>query len=396
MEVATMTQARLAWAIAVLDVVVFLAMSLHPSDGGYLAILLYVVGIASFAGVGALLITRVPANPIGVLLLVSATVLVAAIAIGTYADVGGALVSPWPAIQVARLLGNSLFIYAVAIAFIGVPLVFPDGRLPSRRFRWVVRLAVADLVAWTVLGLQPEAGIGGPDALAWVWSALLAFVVVATLICLVGAVLAIGLRFGRGDPVQRQQVKWLIADVAVAAVLLPLAVALNPASPELAGTLSGFAIIAMFALPIVIGVAILRYRLYEIDRIVSRTIGWAASTAMVVGLFGAGLVALETLLAGVTQGSTLAVAGSTLAAFAAFQPIRRHVQSFVDRRFDRARYDAARIAGAFAARLRGQLELGAVEAELVATTASALRPAGAGLWLRDRTSQPRRRSAVAP
>lgn len=130
------------------------------------------------------------------------------------------------------------------------------------------------------------------------------------------------------------------------------------------------------------GVAILRYRLYEIDRLISRTIGWAIVTGLLVAVFAGAVVGLQALLAGFTQGQTLAVAASTLVAFALFQPVRRQVQRAVDRRFDRARYDAERTAGAFADRLRDETDIETVTADLTATTRAALAPAGLGIWIR--------------
>jgi hypothetical protein len=359
-----MSRGRLAWTIAVLDVIAFLVTSLHPSDGGVGATILYAAGIASFAGMGALLVTRVPGNPIGVLLLASGTVLVAAILVGAYADVGAARIPPWPGSGVARLIGNTMFIYPFVIALIGVPLVFPNGRLPSPRFRWVVRITIADMVAWSILGtlFGQEARRTDPTlaALAPVFSAVETFILVATLVSFGAAVVAVWLRFRRGDPVQRQQVKWLAAVVGLAAAVIPLSLLLTDSNPDLANALSSVAVMTLFALPVVIAIAVLRYRLYEIDRIISRTIGWAVVSGVLVAVFAGLVVGLQGLLSGVTQGQTLAIAASTLVAFALFQPLRQRVQRAVDRRFNRARYDSDRIAVAFATRLRDQVELEAV------------------------------------
>ena len=135
-------------------------------------------------------------------------------------------------------------------------------------------------------------------------------------------------------------------------------------------------------MPIAIGVAILRYRLYDIDRLISRTVGWAIVTLVLLAVFGAGIVAIQAILVGVTQGETLAVAASTLAAFALFQPVRRRVQKAVDRRFDRARYDAARVVDGFSERLRDQLELATLGTEIVRVASETVRPASAAVWLR--------------
>ena len=139
----------------------------------------------------------------------------------------------------------------------------------------------------------------------------------------------------------------------------------------------------MPACPLAIGIAVVRYRLYEIDRIISRTIGWALVTGLLVAVFIGGVLALQALLADFTQGQTLAVAASTLVAFALFQPVRRRVQRAVDRRFDRARYDGERTAAAFAERLRDEVDLVTLAAELQGTVGAAVRPTISSLWLRE-------------
>ena len=142
--------------------------------------------------------------------------------------------------------------------------------------------------------------------------------------------------------------------------------------------------VSLIALPIAIAIAILRYRLYEIDRLVSRTIGWAVVTGILVAVFAGLVVALQTVLAPVTNENTLAVAASTLVALALFQPVRRRVQRVVDRRFDRARYDGQDLTERFGARVRDEVDLPKLRDALVATVEAAVRPAGAGLWLRSR------------
>ncbi len=361
-----MSRSRLAWGLATADVVAFIgAMVVNPSD---LSVVLYAVGITSFAGVGAVLISRVPANPIGALLLAAGTVLVAGIVIGSYADVGAAQQPPWPGSTLARSLGNLLFFYPFVIAFIGVPLVFPDGRLLSPRFRWVVVFAIANTIAWTMGGLS----IANLDA----------FVLVGTLFTFGGAMVAIGLRYRRGDPIQRQQIKWLAADVGLAIAALIPALLLAESYAALADAFSSLAILAMLAMPLVIGIAVLRYRLYEIDRIVSRTIAYAVVTVVLAAVFGGVVVLSSTALSQVAQGQTIAVAASTLAVFAIFQPVLRRVRHAVDRRFNRARYDAERTIASFSERLRDEVDITTVTKDLLDTVDSAIGPSSSGLWIR--------------
>jgi hypothetical protein len=141
---------------------------------------------------------------------------------------------------------------------------------------------------------------------------------------------------------------------------------------------SSFALI-----PLAIGVAVLRYRLYEIDRIISRTIGWAVVTTIVAGLFIALVLAFQALLAPLTGSNTIAVAGSTLLVAALFQPLRRRVQRLVDRRFNRTRYDAERTVAAFAARLRDEVDLESLRGEILTAVAQTVQPTSVSLWLRD-------------
>ena len=144
------------------------------------------------------------------------------------------------------------------------------------------------------------------------------------------------------------------------------------------------AVMTYSSVPAAIAVAVLRYRLYEIDRIISRTVSWAFVTGILVVTFVALVVGLQAALDGITQGQTLAVAASTLVAFALFQPVRRRVQRAVDRRFDRARYDAEHTAAMFAERLRDEIDLETLTAELRATAAAAVRPREATVWLPSR------------
>jgi hypothetical protein len=383
-------RSHVLWGIAALDVVAFLIARAFDPDGDAATILTFGLGIGSFAAVGALLGTRVPDNPIGALLLAAGTVLSAAMIVNTYADLAVRQVPPWPWVGVAAVVGPTLFIYPFLIALIGVPLVFPDGRLPSRRFRWVVWIAIADAVVLSLgaflRGWRDGAfSVEVPDrvALDLVIGVLYTLFFVATVVSFGAGVLAVGLRFKRGDPIQRQQVKWLVAVVCLGATFLPVSLIVpGDAVPELANVITTATVLTLFALPVVIAIAVLRYRLFEIDRIISRTIGWAVVSSVLVITFAVAVVALQAILAPFTQGQTLAVAGSTLVAFALFQPLRRHVQSIVDRRFDRARYDAQRTVDAFTEQLRDEVDLARLRAALVATAGDAVRPVGATVWLR--------------
>ena len=193
-------------------------------------------------------------------------------------------------------------------------------------------------------------------------------------------------RYRRGTEIERLQVRWLAAAVSVVLVGfigLFLEQMIRPTSGPLASAVIAYA--GILAMPIAIGIAVLRYRLYELDRLISRTIGWALVTGILVAVFALLVVALQAALTPVTDESTLAVAASTLVAFALFQPLRRRVQRAVDRRFDRARYDGQRTTAVFADRVRNEVDLWTLRDALVGTAAGAVRPSGAGLWLRTRS-----------
>jgi hypothetical protein len=377
---------RVAWVIAIVDVVLFLAVTLAPSDGGLVETLIYTVGIASFAGMGALLWTRVPANPIGPLLLASGTLLVAAIVVGMYADVGAMQTPPWPNATAARLIADTLFMYPFLIAFVGVPLVFPDGRLPSPRYRVVGGALIVLLSVWTLLGLlfdqETGARIPGLKAIEPLVGVLELVVLISVLVSCGGAVAAVWSRFRHGDTVQRQQVKWLVANVGLAGAILPVSLLTTEVAPDLSNVLSSVAILAMFALPLVIAIAVLRYRLYEIDRIVGRTVAYAIVSGVLALVFVVTNLALQALFAGVTGSSTLITAMSTLVVATLFQPLRGRVQRLVDRRFNRGRVDAERVVGSLAAQVRDQVDLDRLRVAVVASADDAVAPAGAGLWLR--------------
>ena len=201
---------------------------------------------------------------------------------------------------------------------------------------------------------------------------------------LAGAILAvasIAARFRRGGATERAQVKWLLAAVALCAVLLPPSF-IDDNGPSGFSLLDTLAMASLALVPLSVGVAVTRYRLYEIDRLISRTIGWAVVTVVLAVVFVGLVVLLQAILAPVTRENTLAVAASTLVALGLFGPLRRAVQRAVDRRFDRARYDARTTTALFVDRVRNEVDLGRLRAELVATATDAVRPTAAGLWLR--------------
>jgi hypothetical protein len=378
-----------AWGLAVGSIVAFFGASLVDPRGDALTIVMFGGLITSSVAVGALLIIRVPGNPVGALLLTTGVLVAVFTMLGTYSALGALADPPRPGAAEAAVVTGFLFVFAIAILLIGVPLVFPDGRLPSPRYRWIVGLAVAAVTAQAIATLLKAGPVGigdlenpyGDPDLDGLVTVLEAFANGAGAIALGGAAAAVIGRFRGPSPVVRTQVKWLVAVAATAAIAFPLAFVMPV--QVVADVAFFIGLVAMVALPLAIGIAVLRYRLYEIDRIVSRSIAYAAVTAILTLVFGVTIVATQWVLAPVTSGQTVPVAASTLAVFALFQPLRRRVQRVVDHRFDRARYDAERTAQAFAERLRDETDLAAVTRDLTRTTRTALAPSTLGIWIRD-------------
>lgn len=275
-------------------------------------------------------------------------------------------------------------------------LLFPTGRLPSRRWWSVVAVTVVAFVLllaptvalWPYRGLPLEIQntVGGNqslpvDPLIAAANAMQGVGQVVLLVAMTGSVAALAVRFRRSIGVERQQLKWFtyaaIVDVLVLVVWTVFI--LDP----VVGALSS---LLLASLPIAIAIAILRYRLYDIDRVVSRTIGYATIT----GILGATFVGIvlviqalvDPLLPQVAAAGTPAVAASTLAAAALFQPLRRRVQAAVDRRFDRARVDRDRSVVGLGNRLRDAVELDAIRADVLGTIDATVRPASVAVWLR--------------
>jgi hypothetical protein len=377
-----MRRGRAALALAILDIAGYalLAVMAFSGPGSDPAIVMFWGAVAAYSSMGALLIRRVPANLIGALLLATGTALTAGSVLLAYGAVGASAAPPWPGAAIVSALGDVWYTGPFVIALVGVPLVFPDGRLPSRRFRWVVWVTVAGTVLMALGGLAPL--IPGLTDTAAIGGVIMLLSVLALIFGFGGAGVAIWVRFRRGDPVQRQQVKWLLADAGVAVVAFPLAMLSGSSEALLALAFWAIGFVAFLGLPVAIGIAVLRYRLYEIDRLVSRTIGYAVVTVTLVGVFAGAILVFQAVLAPLTGGNTEAVAASTLLVAALFQPLRRRVQAVVDRRFNRARYDAERTVAAFTARLRDEVDLESLSADVLEAVAETIAPATVGLWIR--------------
>ncbi len=351
-----------------------------------------VIGVPS-AAIGVLVTRRQPGNPLGWLFLVSAVCQFIGTVGGGYAllvyHFGHHLPLGPVALALDQIWGPSLVVFVVAI------LLFPDGRLPSRFWRWVLRVyvvlfvtllvaeavAIAGALAAHPVRVDESGGLAAVDHPVGWFNAVQGMIIIGIFVLSLSFILRQALSWRRATGERRQQLKWLASGASVSIVCLILAGNVGASSgngPTFWGVLGGLAWMGVTALPVSIGVAILKYRLYEIDRIISRTLAYAIVTGLLVGVY-AGLVLLATEVFGFHSG--VAVAVSTLVAAALFSPVRRRVQHAVDRRFNRARYDAERTVNEFAGRLQDVVDPDAVRADLAGVVDAALEPTHVSVWL---------------
>jgi hypothetical protein len=344
------------------------------------------VAAVSVATVGAVLASRRPRHPVGWLLLAQVATNLATGAAAQYLAWGLLPGGSLPATRAVALAypasaGGGLLLLGFVL------LLTPTGKLPSPRWRWWARAMVAVPLLLVVLVMlapgpvDPSVQVlgspfefGGLSGVLLVANQLaLAFTTLAVAVC-AGSLVA---RFRRARGVERQQLRW----VALAAALLVVAAGAALVGLALDATeVVTWAISAWVAgLPLALGAAVLRYRLYDLDRIISRTVAYGLLTVLLGGGYAAVVLGLGQLLG---RDSSLVVAGATLAVAAAFQPVRRRIQQVVDRRFNRRHYDAAKTIEAFSTRLRDQLDLDTLATELLVVVDQTVEPTRASLWLR--------------
>jgi hypothetical protein len=361
-------------------------------EGGVSGLGLSLAGVA-FAVVGALLLSRVPGNVIGWIFCVIGLDLTLAVAGAAYTDYGGFAVSPAlpgtrTGVLVDDVVGPPTFgLLAIAL------LLFPDGRLLSRRWRPALWLCVAGMTVG-ILGYTFRPGGGdapyesvknplGIHGLFGLTDALSGFGWLFMGLGVVLAAIAMIIRLRRAHGVERLQLKW----IAYAAALVGVVIVLDEISfwasvNSVASVRDLFLGLAFATFPIAAGIAILRYRLYEIDVVIRRTLVYGLLTATLAAVYLGSVLLLQAALGSVTSGSSLAVAVSTLAVAALFGPARSRIQAVVDRRFYRRKYDATRTLEQFSARLREEVDLDALGGELRSVVAETMQPAHVSLWLR--------------
>jgi hypothetical protein len=380
----------LAWSIWALSVAFAgLGLLLMFLNGSFEDLLDESLGIdaalaLAFPTVGAIIASRHPSNAIGWIFCtigLCGGAEVFSVEYGTYALVTnpGSL----PAGLIATWIGTWVWLPSVTLTITFLFLLFPHGRLLSPRWRPVAWLAAGlTVVAVVFFALAPWDLLdpGVPARNPFGIEGLRHFgVAVATPVFVIGipttllSVASLVLRFRRSRGEERQQLKWFVyaSVLSVGAVLLP----------SVASSLLQLLVLPL--LPVAAGIAILRYRLYDIDLLINRTLVYGALTALLVAVYVGSIVVLQGLLRALTgQESQLAIVASTLAVAALFSPFRRRIQGFIDRRFYRSKYDAAKTLEAFSAKLRNETDLDALSDDLVGVVRETMQPAHVSLWLR--------------
>src|SRR5215207_883253 len=400
----TRTASKLAWGLCALSLALtalsclLLILNLsHPNTHLYEPWLDNTLTAVFYPTVGALVASRRPENPVGWLLCLYGLAISISYSCAEYA-IYALLAEPnsqsageamaWIVSWVLPIIiGLSAFLY----------LLFPTGRLPSRRWRWVAWLTGVLVLAGVITSafysgalmgvLGPIQNPLGVEGFTSIYKALL---YILSTVALGAVVLSVFMRLRRAIGVERQQIKWFAYAAAGnvittgLAYLIPIVV-----DTPLWFERMGFALVIAFipAVPITIGIAILRYRLYDIDIIINRTLVYGSLTAMLIALYFVGIVVLQRVFVFLTsEKSTLAVVASTLLIAALFNPLRRRIQSFIDRRFYRRKFDVAKTLKGFSAQLRDETDLDALSDDLVGVVREAMQPAHVSLWLRPETA----------
>jgi hypothetical protein len=395
----TRTAAWLAWSLAALSVMMFVAaIALHvlarsvDSPGewstlGAVGRVLSFVPFLAFPLVGALVASRRPRNWVGWILLADGLLWTFGAVLDSYRVYGLARPGSVPFSGAVHALGQWLWVPAVGLFAVYLILLFPDGRLPSRRWRPLAWFSGAVMVLLS-------AGIGKPFGLEqypWVSDALP--VVLALLpLCILASAVSLVLRYRRAGTEVREQIKWVafaalfvgvqfVIDIGASLLLVPMTA--SGREPAWLALLDQVGFIMFAGVPIAVGIAVLKYRLYDIDVIINRALVYGSLTATLVALYFGGILVLQRLFVALTgQQSTLAVVASTLAIAALFNPLRRRIQGFVDRRFYRRKYDASKTLEAFSAKLRDATDLEALSGDLKAVVGETMQPEHVSLWLR--------------
>ena len=422
------TAAWLAWSLAALSVVTFLAsVALYfltrsmQVPGSWITVgtigeLLVLVPFLAFPIVGALVASERPHNPIGWICLVAGLLWMVMLMSEAYGEYGLARPGsvPFP-VTVHALLYAWLWVPAVGLMGVYMILLFPDGRLPSKRWRPLVWFSGALIVfesaaIFLTPGPLELGGIRNPFGLeGHPWVNTVALVVLPLLaLCMVASAVSLVMRYRHSGGEVRQQIKWIafagsfvgLLYFGIMSVFSALWLLSGPETLADLGTrswwgvlLENVMVLSFAGVPVAIGFAVLKYRLYDIDRLINRTLVYGLLTVTLALVYVGGVLSLQAAFRVLTgQESTLAVVASTLAIAALFGPLRRRVQALVDRRFYRRKYDAAKTLEAFNARLREETDLDTLSGDVVGVVKDTMQPSHASLWLRSDTASRRQQT----
>ena len=413
----TRASSWLGWSLAGLSVAMFLAsvaLTIMSVDGapatrppstwgtaGPIGGLVIFLPFLAFPLVGALIASKRTQNPIGWICLTAGFLWMLIVLSDSYGTYGLAKPGSIPYPVASEALGLWLWVPPVGLLGIYLILLFPDGRLPSRRWRPLAWLSGAVIVLGSVgIALAPGSvedlgGVRNPFGLEGApWVAYAAVVVPLLPVCILASAVSLVLRYRRSGGEERQQVKWIaFAASFVGLVALITVVSTQmfaPESLETAGTqplwlelLQDVELLSLAGVPVAVGFAILRHRLYDIDVVINRTLVYGSLTAMLVAVYYGSVVILQYIFRALSGGeSQFAIVASTLAIAALFNPLRRRVQGFVDRRFYRRKYDAAKTLETFSAKLRDETDLDSLNSELLSVVRDTMQPEHLSLWLR--------------
>jgi hypothetical protein len=359
----------------------------------------------AFPLIGALIASKRPKNAVGWLCLAVGLMWTLSGVLDYYGYYGAATPGSVPFPVVAAGISDWIWVPAVGLLGTYVLLLFPDGRLPSRRWRplaWLSGVVIILLSFGVMLAPGPLdnlAGVRNPFGIEGAeWLTVGAYALLPLLpLCMLASALSLVLRYRRSGGEERQQIKWIAFAASVVVVLYAIAMIASFVFPAESWTTAGsvwwlnlltYAVLSSFTLvPIAVGIAVLKSRLYEIDIIINRALVYVSLTVMLVALYLGGIVLLQRVFVAFTgQRSTLAVVASTLLIAALFNPLRRRIQSFIDRRFYRRKYDARKTLDAFSTKLRNDSDLDALSDDLVGVVRETMQPAHVSLWLRPETA----------
>jgi hypothetical protein len=402
----------LAWALAALCVVMFVASVVlyvlarssqeAPTTGGALSDLLIFITFLAFPIVGALIAPRHPKNPVGWICL----------AVGHFwmlILLGDSIPGFGPYSVTIDALTQAEWVPPVGLLGIYLILLFPDGKLPSRRWRplaWFsgVVMVLASLgITFAPGPLEGHPGVRNPlglEGAPWVADATLGIILLLPL-CILASASSLVMRYRSSGGEEREQIKWIAYSASVVGLLSLITMVsslfspLSPLAWFAAGTplwlglLQHAVLVSFGGVPIAVGFAVLKYRLYDIDVIINRTLVYGSLTTLLAAVYFGGVTATQAIyrtLTGQEQQPQLAIVISTLVIAALFTPLRRRIQGFIDRRFYRRKYDAAKTLEDFSAKLRDETDLDALSDDLVGVVRETMQPAHVSLWLRPDTA----------